>query len=92
MITLYSEVNKHEILIIREIAKKHGIKKCRMMKSKSVFIGSQLELIEKNVAESLINELKKAGFGPENPTIIDMIIEQNNLCGLMVRKIHEYHA
>lgn len=87
MITLYSEINKDEIKTIREIAKRHGIKKCRMMKSKSVFIGSQLELIEKHTANALISDLKKAGYGSDIQTILDEIIEQNNLCGIAVRKI-----
>ena len=82
---LFSEATKEDAKIVRAIAKKHGIKKCKIS-SKSVFIGSQLEVIEKSVAIALIKDLKIAGYASDIQEIIDMVVDQNNLCGLAVKK------
>ena len=82
---LFQQATKEHAKAVRKIAKAHGIKKCRLV-GHSVFIGSQLELIEKEVALKLIEDLNKAGYKSEIQSIINGIVEENNLCGLLVRK------
>lgn len=85
MFKLYTQATKKDAVIVREISKKHGIKRCRVS-GHSVVIGTQLDLIEKDVAVKLIADLKEAGYESDIQETIDSIVEQNILYSLAVKK------